>query len=140
MVLDLGEVLQAALPGRRAPEHAVADCFPLPGATATLCRKRTTRCANVSLGNFMDFGDRLVRIETVGAWTLHFHEVAAPDGAYLCTYVELQLDNVRKCRLSVVRPEIDIDLVVSALRARAIDWLTAWERRDHSGTTDFADL
>jgi hypothetical protein len=88
----------------------------------------------------MDFGDRLVRIETFGAWAMHFHEVAAPDGAYLCTYVELQLENVRKCRLSVVRPDSEVESVVTSLKARALDWISAWERRDHSGNTDFADL
>lgn len=88
----------------------------------------------------MDFGDKALHTETYGLWEMHFHEVTAPDGSYLCSYVELQLESARKCRLSVVRPELERQAAISLLRARAIDWIDAWHRRDHTGNTGFADL
>ena len=88
----------------------------------------------------MDFGDRLVHVEALGLWTLQFHEVAAPDGAYLCSYVEVQREEVRKCRLSLVKGEWTQDEKIAALRRRAHEWVADWQRRDHTGHTGFADL
>lgn len=88
----------------------------------------------------MDFGDKLIHREAYGLWSMAFHEVTAPDRSYLCSYVELQLENSRKCRLSIVRPDLGTALAIDTLRARAVDWIDAWHRRDHTGDTGFADL
>lgn len=88
----------------------------------------------------MEFGDRLVHTEALGPWTLEFHEVAAPDGAYLCSYVEVQRESERKCRLSLVKNEWQLEQKVQTLRRRAHEWIGDWERRDHTGNTGFADL
>ncbi len=88
----------------------------------------------------MDFGDRLVHTEALGPWSLQFHEVAAPDGVYLCSYVEVRLEKIRKCRLSLVKFEWTQEEKTAALRRRAHEWISDWQRREHTGNTDFADL
>ena len=88
----------------------------------------------------MEFGDKPLRNEAYGLWEMRFHEVTAPDSSYLCAYVELQLESARKCRLSIVRPDLDTRASIDLLRARAIDWIDAWHRREHTGNTGFADL
>ncbi|MGA0572765.1 hypothetical protein ACO2Q9_18770 [Variovorax sp. VNK109] len=88
----------------------------------------------------MDFGDRLVHTEALGSWSLQFHEVTAPDGAYLCSYVEVRLEDARKCRLSLVKIEWTLEQKAAALRRRAHEWISDWQRRDHTGNTGFADL
>ncbi len=88
----------------------------------------------------MDFGDKLMQTEDYGLWAMRFHEVTAPDGSYLCAYVELQLESARKCRLSIVRPDLQKKVAIDTLRARAVDWIDAWHRREHTGDTGFADL
>ena len=88
----------------------------------------------------MSDSEQLLQTENHGPWLMRFHSVASPDGSALGAYVELLRDGERKCRLSLLHSHADQAVVIEELRRRAMNWIEAWQRREHSGNTGFADL
>lgn len=88
----------------------------------------------------MEAGEKLLHTESLGPWSMYFCRVVSPEGNPLGAFVELQLEGERKCRLSLLHAHADQQVVIEELRRRAHTWIDAWQRREHSGNTGFADL
>ena len=88
----------------------------------------------------MSDSEKLLQTEDFGAWSMRFHTVESPNGGPLGAYVELLREGERKCRLSLLHAHADQTVMVDELRRRAVNWIEAWQRREHSGNTGFADL
>lgn len=77
--------------------------------------------------------------ETRGPWALIFF--AQMTAGESCIYgVQISLGSEPKARSTVSRSTLTDEQALSLLRSRAMGWIADYEARDHTGTTDFADL
>ena len=74
------------------------------------------------------------RLAAIG-WRLEFHE-----GEKDAMAVEILRGGHRKGRMMLSRPGEPRDMQIARLRARAIEWIEEYSRREHDGDTDYGDL
>jgi hypothetical protein len=84
--------------------------------------------------------DISLHTEELHGWTLVYGSATDAQGAYLFHAVTIEQGGIARARLTIVRPQLEQSRVLEVLRARALDWMAAYNRREHSGDTDFAAL
>ncbi|MBN9409168.1 MAG: hypothetical protein J0H69_08470 [Burkholderiales bacterium] len=93
------------------------------------------------LGSVIVTGDeKLIHTEPFREWELNYHSATNSQGVYLMHSVEMALGGAVRARMTTVRPSLEDAAVVALLREKAHTWIEEYERRDHTGATDFGPL
>jgi hypothetical protein len=87
----------------------------------------------------MHYNDTRTGTATLGSWTLEFFETTGVAG-YLCSSVEISLNDERKARLSLTRPNLPVEDVNRQLTTRAEQWITEYQERKGEASTGFGLL
>jgi hypothetical protein len=55
-------------------------------------------------------------------------------------HAEVDRHGEYKCRIVLAGTAADEETAIDALAVKALNWIDDWHRRDHSGSTGFADI
>jgi hypothetical protein len=83
--------------------------------------------------------DDALEHENHGPWTFTYFSQTTLGNAHVYG-VEISLGDVPKARTTVSRALLNDAHALTLLRSRALGWIADYEKRDHSGTSDFSEL
>lgn len=85
-------------------------------------------------------GNEARRFEHEGGWQGRIFITTQGGGGFVAGHADLYRADAYICRIVLARQFNDEWLATNALRAKAIDWIDDWNRREHSGDTGFSSL